>query len=341
MNKIVKEDVEAFVRDFPLADQLCNAVFLITGGTGLIGSSLIRCLIGLNKGIKIIAPVRNIQKAKNMFDADQLQQISLIECDIQKGNYDDVKNVDYIIHCVAPTSSKFYVEHPVDTFNTILDGTRSILEFANKNKVKSVVYLSSLEVYGKILDDSKAITEKDQGYLDLSAARSSYPMGKRATETLCCLYASQYGLPVKIARLAQSTGAGIAPDDNRFIAQFAKKALYGQDIVLFTTGESSIPSCYITDCVSAILFILLKGENGESYNVANESTYISARDLAYFIQKNFNPKISVQTNIDNSKGYAATTKLKLDTQKLRSLGWTPKYDLADMIKRLIDYLSCC
>lgn len=340
MNKIIQEDVDAFVKDFALADQLCNTVFFITGATGLIGSSLIRCLIALNKGIKVIAPVRNVKKARNMFDADQLQMIQLTECDIEKGNYGPIEKVDYVIHCVAPTSSKFYVEHPVETFNIILNGTKSILEFAQQNNVKSIVYLSSLEVYGEILDDSKPVTERDQGYLDIMSTRSSYPMGKRATETLCSLYASQYGLPVKIARLTQSTGAGIAHDDNRFIAQFAKKALYGQDIILFSSGESAKPCCYITDCVAAILYILLKGSTGECYNVANESTYISVKDLAHFVKKNFNPKISIQINIDNTKGYAATTKLKLSTQKLRNLGWAPKYDLASTIDRLIKYLSC-
>ena len=104
--------------------------------------------------------------------------------------------------------------------------------------------------------DTNAVTEEVQGYLDPMAVRSSYPMAKRASENLCCLYASEYGVPVMIARLTQTTGAGIAKDDNRIIAQFAKLASQGKDIVLNTTGESARPYCYTTDTISALLFIL-------------------------------------------------------------------------------------
>ena len=328
-----------FAKHFDLTDRLREASFLITGATGLIGSSLIRCLLALDVGIKIIAPVRNRNKAEALFDELQKQDIHFIECDFTQYDYGQIGGVNYIIHCAAPTSSKFFVEHPVETFGAIMDGTKKMLDLACQKKVKGIVYLSSMESYGRILDDSTAVTENVQGYIDPTAVRSSYSMGKRAAETLCCLYASQYGVPVKVARLAQSTGAGFAADDNRFIVQFAKKAFYNQDIVLFSTGESALPCCYITDCVSAILYILLRGNAAECYNVANENTYISVKDLAYFVQRNINPKVSVQMCIDATKGYAATTKLRLDTQKLRDLGWLPRYDLSRIFEQLIRYLK--
>jgi nucleoside-diphosphate-sugar epimerase len=204
---------------------------------------------------------------------------------------------------------------------------------------KGFVYLSSLEVYGTITDDSVFVREDVQGYIDPLNIRSSYPMAKRAAEHLCHLYAVQYGLPIKIARLTQTTGSGISKDDNRVIAQFAKLASKGQDIVLHTTGESARPYCYTTDAVSAILYILLKGCAGNAYNVANEETYISARGMAEYLHDNFNPSISVRVELNENMGYAPPTKLRLSTEKLQKLGWSPRKGLKEIFERLIEYLN--
>jgi nucleoside-diphosphate-sugar epimerase len=164
-------------------------------------------------------------------------------------------------------------------------------------------------------------------------------MAKRAVENLCCLYAAEYGVPAKVARLTQTTGAGISRDDNRVIAQFARLVAQGQDIVLHTTGESARPYCYLMDCISAILFILLKGNPGESYNVANEETYISARGMAEYLKQHFNPSIQIRVELNGSMGYAPATKQRLSAQKLRNLGWEPEYPLHRIFERLIAYLK--
>lgn len=337
VSRTQQEDVQEFVRTFALADELANASFLITGATGLIGASLIRCLLTLDKGIRVIAPVRNSEKAAAMF-GDLFDRVEWMECDLVSCDYDQVGKVDYVVHCAAPTSSKFFVDCPVETIRVIYEATAFMLNYAHRQSVKGFVYLSSMEVYGSGLPDTK-ITEDMQGYWDVMSARSSYPVAKRASENLCFAYASEYGVPVKVARLTQTTGAGIAKDDNRVIAQFARLAARGEDIVLHTTGESARPYCYTTDCVSGLLYILLKGKNGEAYNVANESTYISARGMAEFLRDQFNPSIDVRVELNDNMGYAPVTKLNLSSGKLRSLGWQPRYDLKQMFSRLIEYLS--
>ena len=337
VSRTQQEDIQEFVRTFALADELANASFLITGATGLIGASLIRCLVALDKGIRIIAPVRNKEKAATMF-GDVLDRVEWMECDLASCDYDHVGEADYVIHCAAPTSSKFFVDCPVETIRVIYEVTASLLSYACRQNIKGFVYLSSLEVYGSGLPDTK-ITEDMQGYWDVMSVRSSYPVAKRAVENLCCAYAAEYGVPVKVARLTQTTGAGIAKDDNRVIAQFAKLAAKGEDIVLHTTGESARPYCYTTDCVSALLYILLKGKKGEAYNVANDSTYISARGMAEFLRDNFNPAIDVRVELNDNMGYAPVSKLDLSTEKLRTLGWQPQYDLKQLFERLIAYLS--
>ena len=177
------------------------------------------------------------------------------------------------------------------------------------------------------------------GYIDATSPRSCYPLGKRAAEYLCTAYAAEYDVPVKIARLTQTFGAGVSTKDNRVFAQFARSIIEGRNIVMHTKGESAKPYCYTTDCVSAILYILLRGKNGEAYNVANQDTYISIKDMALYLKKNFNPHIDVIVEEHPEMGDAPITKLNLSAEKLMNLGWKPRYDLHQMFEHLIKALK--
>lgn len=333
MNIYQSRDVEEFVGLFTLSSLLKGSTFLVTGGTGLIGSTLVHCLLGLNKGIKIILPVRNAIKAQVMFGSNDCLEI--IECDLLEWLKCDDSSYDYIVHCACPTAGKFMVEHPVETYELTIESTRLLLKNAKKNGAKGMVFVSSLEYYGQVLEDFE-ILESHLGYVDPLNLRSCYPLGKRAAEYLCFAYANEYNVPIKVARLTQTFGAGVSPDDNRVFAQFARSVIAGNDIVMHTTGESAKPYCYTTDCISAILYILLKGGRGEAYNVANSSTYISIKALAEFLKENFNPSINVVVEEHPEMGYAPVTKLRLSTKKLEALGWTPQNDLKKMFSKLID-----
>ena len=222
---------------------------------------------------------------------------------------------------------------------TVFNGTKNLLDYARTNRTQSVLLASSLEVYGTITDDSTPLTEDAQGYLDPMAVRSSYPMAKRAAETLCHDYAKEYGTHTKVARLAQTFGAGVAQDDTRVFAQFARSIIKGEDIVMHTKGELCRSYCYTTDAIAAMLYILLRGKDGEAYNVANETTYISIKDMATFLAETFNPRVKVVVELKENMGYSPTTKLRLSTDKVRQLGWTPQYDLQEMFHRLIESLK--
>jgi len=339
MNKIQQEDIRTFAESFVLSDSLAGARFMITGATGLIGSTLVHCLLALNKGIEITCPVRNIEKAKSMYE-EAFDKVRFVECDLLaylNGLCTD-DCFQYIVHCASPTAGKYMTEHPVETYLLAIDTTKAILEYARKANSKGVVYVSSLEYYGQNFDDS-IITEDKLGYVDGTDPRSSYPLGKRAAEYLCAAYAKEYGVNSMIARLTQTFGAGVSPDDNRVFAQFARSIIAGKDIVLHTTGESAKPYCYTTDCISAILYILLKGEAGEAYNVANEKTYISIRHMAEFLCSEFNPNCKVVLDLHDDMGYAPVTKLNLSADKLQALGWSPKYGFKEMFDRLINSIN--
>ena len=137
---------------------------------------------------------------------------------------------------------------------------KKLLDYARTNEIQSVLLASSLEVYGTITNDSKPLTEEAQGFLNPMDVRSSYPMAKRAAETLCHNYAKEYGTHTKVARLAQTFGAGVTKNDNRVFAQFARSIINGEDIIMHTKGELCRCYCYTTDAIAAMLYILLRGK---------------------------------------------------------------------------------
>jgi UDP-glucuronate decarboxylase len=340
---ILQQDIERLCFQFRDSEQFRDRTFVITGATGLLGTVTIKCLLALNEkcnlNLRIIAVVRDINKAVSILGPES-DSLTFYIYDFASDEQFDLKGtVDYIIHFASPTASKFFVNNPVETIKTGINGTETILEYARANKPKCIVYVSSLEVYGIVTNDENPLTEDCQGYLDVADVRSSYPMAKRAAECMCHAYAEEYGLPVRIARLAQTFGAGVDKNDNRVFAQFARCVINNEDIVLHTNGKLKRSYCYTTDAINAIFYILLKGKDGDVYNVANEKTYISIVDMARFLCDEFNQKIKPVIQIKEGMGYSPDTKLRLDTTKLKNLGWNSMYDLHEMFENLIKWLG--
>ena len=317
-----------------------NSTILITGATGFIGTQLVlsiaKASMDFNLNTKLILLVRNKQKAKKLFLHEILfNKIKIIEQDINKKlKYNG--QVDYIIHTASNTDSNSFVKTPVETINTIITGTRNILEFAKNKNVKSLVYLSSMEVYG-IVNSDTPLEETDYRCLDLLNERNSYPQAKRLAENLCYSYFKEYNVPVKIARLSQIIGANIPYNDSRVFVQFAKRAVEGKDIILHTDGLTVRNYCYITDCITGILTILQNGMSGESYNVTNKSIALSIKEMAEKISEyGENIKIKYDLKIDNK--YLPKIKLLLNTDKLEKLNWQPEVSSEDILSKLIDGL---
>lgn len=328
------EDLEYIAHyDLPF-EELKGSTVLVTGATGLIGVSIVRALLAIGD-IKVLAFVRNEEKARKIF----MENVSLkfVVGDIIMPIQID-RNVDYIFHCASVTTSKVMVEKPVETLLTSVEGTRNILDFAKEKQCKSVVYISSMEMYGSFSDLDHDVKESDLGYVDPLKVRSNYPESKRFCENMCVCYMAEYGVPVKIARLAQTFGAGILPEENRVFAQLARSAINGENIVLHTKGLSEGNYCYIRDCMTGLFTILLKGKNGEAYNVSNPATHTTIADMAQMVAERIaDGKIKVIFDIPktNTFGYAPDTKMKLNSEKLQSLGWKPVVGLEEAYVRMI------
>ena len=339
MNKIdpiLQSDLSRIRDIFPHWEDLAGKTVFITGATGLVGSMLVRTLCAAPVGITVIAHVRNEEKARAMFA--ELPIRYCVGDVIVPVTYDG--KVDHLIHTASVTASKAFVKEPVETLMTAISGTKNMLDFAREKGVRSMVYVSSMEAYGITDPALERVTEKDLGCIDILSVRSSYSEGKRTCECLCAAYAGEYGVPVRIARLAQTFGAGVSESDGRVFAQFTKSCLAGTDIVLHTEGKSMGNYCYTADAVRGLLTILLKGENANAYTVVNEDTSMPIREVAKLVSDTLTAgKTKIIFDIPESAltyGYAPDVTMRLSSAKLRSLGWSPEVDLPEMFRRLAE-----
>ena len=339
MNKIQLEDCRSIGSlDCIEWDKLKGASILITGSTGLIGQNLVHALAynSCEKGldIRLILPVRDTEAAESMFGRTGAE-IFPYELGTDPGAALGKKPgagaaADYIVHLASPTSSRYFIEKPVDTMRANIEGTGALLEFAKENPVKRFVILSTMEVYG-FPEKGHKVTESEIGTFAPTGPRNSYPIAKIASEALCSSYHSQYGVPAVILRAAQTFGPGVRYDDGRVFAQLMRCAVEKKDIVLKSAGLTERSYLYTADAVSAIIVSLLKGVPGEVYNVANPDAYCSIKDMAQMVADEIaGGAISVAYDLaedTEALGYAGTLYMDLDTEKIRGLGWRPATDL--------------
>ena len=341
---ILEEDMNELAGNEELAGLLKGSTVFVTGATGLLGSQVIFALLGMNAvqgaGIRVVGMARSRDKVKKVFgEVEQDEALSFYFGEIEEPVLYE-GGVDFVVHGASPTSSKFFVTNPVETILAAIRGTRHMLEFARDKGVRGMVYLSSLEVYGTPEEGREWIKEEDYGYLDPLSVRSSYSEGKRMVECLCVSFAKEYGVPVRMARLSQTFGAGVDYVDGRVFAEFARCAVEGRDIVLHTQGNTVRSYCYAKDAVAAILYVLLKGVSGEAYNVTNMDTAVSIREMAELVGGLYPDKpIAVRVEIPEDVaafGYNPEMVIRLDSTKLQGLGWRATVGLEGMFRRMIE-----
>ena len=343
-NAIIQQDVEQVAAEFAAREELEGKTVLVTGATGLIGSQVVKALACINrvgqKKMRIVAYVRSEEKARRVFGSLLDRGDLVIACGDINAPIVYTEPVNYIIHGASATSSGYFVSHPVETIRTAIDGSIHVLEYARQQEqLLGMVYLSSLEVYGTPAADAGLIGESDYGYIDILSVRSSYSEGKKMVECICASYASEYQIPVKIARLSQTFGPGVSYNDGRVFMEFARCAMEKKDIILHTQGRTVRSYCYTRDAVSALLHILLSGESGQAYNVTNMDTAISIRDMAEMVaetigQGQIQVKVEIPENLA-SFGYNPEMIIRLDSHKLEGLGWKASTGLEEMYRRLI------
>ena len=343
VNEFVYKDIHEITQtEIPWGD-FNNKTILITGAGGFIGYYLTASLLLRNdlhnQNIKVLGMVRNEENAKTKYgDLLDRNDFKLVVQDVcNKFNINE--EVNYIIHAASNASAWHFENRPVETINANLIGTMNVLEFARKMDDCKVLFISSLKVYGSVHDGSKNLKEDNIGYIDHTSYKNCYAQGKRAAETLCATYNKQYGMDIKIARPSYIYGASKL-DDDRVWAQFFANVVR-QNILLKSNGGTYRSFCYVSDTVSALLTILLKGENIKPYNISSEENNITIRDFAKMSVNAFpERKLSLsfankRDEIEPTQSYFSSTPEILDNTRLKNIGWTSKVSLKEGIMRSI------
>lgn len=315
-------------------DKFKDKSLLITGANGLIGSYIVDFLMYLNQeksaNITVYAMSRSKEKLVKRFG--DKENLKLVEQDLN----DPIKEksaVDYIVHAASNAHPMAFSTDPVGTMKSNLFGTMNLLELAKENSAR-FLYISSGEIYGNNVD--RPFTEEDLGVIDTKLARSCYPEAKRAAETLCVAYNAQYNVSVNVARLCYVYGATITDTNSRADAQFLRKALNKENIVMKSKGEQRRTYCYVADVASAVLFILLNGKDGEFYNVANGNSIVSVKEYAQTLADISGVRLDFELPSEvEAKGYSKPADSILSADKLCSLGWKAFYSIREGLEHTL------
>lgn len=345
-NPHYKEDVKAVAELVLPWEKLQNQSIIISGATGLIGSFLIDVIFEKNKSANLNCTVyalgRDAKRAMNRFPnyvGDPA--FVFIPYDV-KNPFDGIgiSHVDYVLHLASNTHPVQYATDPIGTITTNIIGLQNMLEFADKHKARRFVFASSNEIYGENRGDVELFDEEYCGYINSNTLRAGYPESKRCGEALCQAYHKQKNLDIVIPRFTRTYGPTMLMTDTKAISQFIKKGIAGENIVLKSEGTQYYSYQYMADSVSGLLTILLLGESGEAYNIAEEKSDIMLRDLANIIAKlNGHDVVFELPDAVEATGYSTATKARLDGKKLKSLGWKPKYNISSGLERTIDILK--
>lgn len=322
-----------------------NCTVLITGAYGMLASYLTDYFIWLNeekkRNVTIIASVRNKEKANARFGEHVDKDYFNLYLNSLNEPFQWQGKVDYIFHAAGIANPKLYGSIPVEVAEANALGTYNLLKWASSHPVKSFLFFSTGDVYGKIVKDQ--ITEKDMGILDPLDLHSCYGESKRMGETWCMTFWKQYHIPTKMARIGHTYSPLVDMDnDPRVFSAFVKNALNGEDITILSDGTAKRPFCYITDAVVAFLLILLEGGNGEAYNMSNTEEFHSIAELAEIIVRASGRDIGVQILGKREDGYLENKSNQMNKPvetKLQELGWNHMITAYEGFSRVFQFLQ--
>ena len=335
---VLEEDFQGIAGDKTLfarenLEKLEHCTVVITGATGLVGSLLLRSLLYLNDTcalhLTVIPVIRNEEKLKTI-----LGEIPAAVCPVMA----DVTERDFVKE--AGEKIRKILEQPgsQEPGEQAQEGSRA-KEYSEEEEDRKSGRGNLYFFHCAAVTTSKTMVEKP-----VETIAASCDGTRNLLETASVLHADSfvYLSSMEVYGDMSVYGDGNTTWERRVFAQFANSAMQGSDIVLHTKGLSEGNYCYTADCVRGLLYLLLMGEDGTAYNVANESCHTTIGGMAEMVADTIaEGKIHVVYDIPktNTFGYAADTHLFLDSTKLRSLGWAPKTDLPEMYRRMIRYLE--
>ena len=314
-----------------------KSIFL-TGGTGFFGKWLLESFIYINQKLGLNAKITILSRNPeqflnaNTFYREHLSNVNFIKGDVLNFGYDIDDHFDYIIHGATAASDILNKESPLLMLDTIISGTTKILDFANKQKLKGFLFISSGAIYGKQPESVQYINESDSFKVDINNPNSAYAEGKRVAELYCSIYATKYNLPIKIARCFAFVGPYLPLDTHFAIGNFINNFINNENITIKGDGTPLRSYLYSSDLTIWLWKILAQGGTNSVYNVgSNES--ISIAGLAKKVLDNNNGenlKIVISQPNSNNEQLQYVPSIN---KAISELGLSVKIDLETAIKK--------
>ena len=294
----LKDDLDFILAHTPeVWHELQGQRLFITGGTGFFGSWLLESLCWANDHLGLGIKATVLSRSPEAFS----RKIPHIANDSSitwlKGNVRDFAfpagEFPYVIHAASEGDPRENLRNPLKQFETILNGTERVLDFAATHSTRKLLYTSSGAVYGTQPSTLSHIPEDYLGSPDTMYASSAYGEAKRAAEILCTLYSNQYGFETKIARCFSFVGPYLPLDANYAIGNFIRDALRGGPIVIIGDGTPFRSYLYAADLTIWLWMILIKGQSCRTYNVGSKEE-INILDLAELVKTVLAPKSDIK-----------------------------------------------
>ncbi|KPF45629.1 NAD-dependent dehydratase [beta proteobacterium AAP51] len=313
-----------------MANEYSNKRILVTGGAGFLGSHLCE---------RLIAQGHDVLCVDNLFTGSRDNILHLIGNPRFELMRHDVTfplyvEVDEIFNLACPASPVHYQYDPVQTTKTSVHGAINMLGLAKRVKAK-ILQASTSEVYGD--PQVHPQTEDYWGHVNPIGIRSCYDEGKRCAETLFFDYHRQHKLRIKVARIFNTYGPRMHPNDGRVVSNFIVQALKGQDITVYGKGEQTRSFCYVDDLIEALMRLMNTGDDFTGpVNVGNPGEFTILQLAEKVIELTGSSSRVVFRPLPGDDPMQRQPDLTLARAKL---GWEPTTALADGLKRTIAYFD--
>jgi UDP-glucuronate decarboxylase len=301
---------------------------LVTGGSGFIGSHLVRRLLSEGHQVLVVDNFYSGSRA-NLSDVLADPKLEIMRHDVTFPLYVEV---DEIYHLACPASPVFYQRDPVQTTKTSVVGSINMLGLAKRTKAR-ILLSSTSEVYG-----DPVVHPQDESYwgnVNPIGIRSCYDEGKRCAETLFFDYRRQHNMPIKVARIFNTYGPGMRPDDGRVVSNFIVSALSGKPLTIYGDGSQTRSFCYIDDLVDGLVRLMNTPHDVTGpINLGNPHEF-SMTELATKVIDLVGNDVAVEyhplPSDDPTQRQPTITKAK------SVLDWSPRVELNEGLTATVEY----
>lgn len=311
---------------------LSGKVILLTGGTGFVGSSLIESVIAFNEmhpesPCILLLPTRSmdfaLKRRPHFFNHRAIQWFEW------NGKFltPPIAGCDYVIHSAAPTDPEIYRESAMSAMEDIANGVSAVLDFARRESISSMLYLSSGAVYGVQANDIEFQNESSRSAPDLMHSSSCYGEAKRFAELLC----RASSVPCVIARLFAFIGPYQDLNGSFAVPDFIRQGIEHKEIIIKSSGSAIRTYSYASDLVISIWKLLMNGVEGEIYNVGASSPQLSIFQVAQSIAAELG---GVEVKVRKNTSSEIRSRYVPNIDKV-SLIYKPKYSFEDGLRRTI------